>query len=353
MEKRQAIVADKWSAFEPDIAHNFFGFPPLRPYLIETAFGKALADEHRDNPHWAEDILIAAYLRDRRIESVLSLCCGFGSVERRVVMQLPGVRQCVGVDLAAGALEAARQRAAAAGLQNTAYVQADLNAYDWEAEKYDLVIANGALHHLWNLEGVLEGVRRTLKPGGLLYANEHVGASYQDYPPRQLELINAVAYLVPPELRERSPHRRYDRLLKLLHRLYNIPEPAGQPAWSSAKKALASALRRLFAPGSLDLYPGFGVLHRAQKDHLLRTDPSEGVRSAEIIPLIEQYFTDVEVRSYGGGLLAYALDRAFYHGFDADNPAHAATLALLCAVERHAVATGQIGIEHAIIIAHP
>jgi ubiquinone/menaquinone biosynthesis C-methylase UbiE len=53
-----------------------------------------------------------------------------------------------------------------------------LNDYDWKPSGYDLVIANGALHHIKNLEGVLDGMRRTLKPGGLLYVCEYIGTSH-------------------------------------------------------------------------------------------------------------------------------------------------------------------------------
>ncbi len=97
----------------------------------------------------------------------------------------------------------------------------------------------------------------------------------------------------------------------------------------------------------------FGIVHDSRKAEFLRTDPSECVRSAEIIPLTRRSFPSVQVMGYGGGILAYALDDEFYRRFDAANALHRETLAALCTLERHFMATGELGLEHAIIIARP
>lgn len=359
-----ALVAEKWSKHEqpPDLEKRFWNFPPLSPYLIRSAFGEDLAMEHQHNKFWAEDMIVSKYLRNRNIESVFSLCCGFGHVERRIIPQLLDVKKCVAVDIATGALEVARQKAREAGLDHVIdYVCADLNNYTWEEGKYDLVIANGALHHLVNLEDVLQGIKLTLRENGIFYANEHVGASYQDYPVRQLELINAVAYLVPPELRKRigTPFRHSHKFLLRLYKLYDIlsgnrtiPNPDDRPMWSKKRKMLASILRRISertGRGKDQFH--FGIVRDSQKEHLLRTDPSECVRSSEIIPLTKKCFTEVEIRSYGGGILAYALDKKFYEDYDHSNPVHRKTLDILCQLEEHFIQTNQIDIEYAIIIA--
>ena len=345
-------VGEHWSKSEPtQEADNFYMSPLMRPYIIESAYGKDLAAEHKHNSYFAEDIFISKYLGARRVESILSLCCGFGVVERHFASKLPGVKHCLGVDVAEGALETARERAASAGIQGISYQCADLNNFPWESEKYDLVIANGALHHLSNLEGAFEGIRRTLKPGGLLYACEYVGPSYQDHAARQLEIINAAAFLVPPELRARKglPLIPNKRLFRFLSRLYSIAARAEHPDWSRKKKLAAAMLKKILRrkPDTLD----FGVVHISPKDELLRLDPSEGVRSAEIIPLVKHYFPNVEVRPFGGGILQYALDENFYRNYDAKNPTHARSLEILWRLERQFMETGEISIENAFIIA--
>ena len=351
MEKELTTVGNHWSQHEPEPeGSGYYGFPPLRPYLIETAFGKDLAVEHQQNPWWAEDIFVLTYLRSKKVESVISLACGFGSVERRIVSQLPDVKHCIGVDIAQGALKVARQRAVENGLQSISYECANLNNYHWEKGKFDLVIANGALHHLRNLEGVFEGIRYTLKPGGILYGCEYVGASYQDHPVRQLELINAAAYLIPPELRGRKRIPFANRRIgKFLSRLYAVADRQERPEWSPAEKIVASISRKIFKqkPNVFN----FGIVHVSPKDHLLRTDPSECVRSSEIIPLIKKYFPEVEIRPFGGGILMHALHSKFYECYDQSNSLHTKTLEMLCQLEKHFMETNETSIENAFLIA--
>ena len=342
-----------WSAYEPEIATGFFGFPPLRRYLIATAFGVESAEKHGENRWWAEDIVSDLYLGDRDIASMLSLCCGFGAVEQHMVAYLDSVDTCVAVDIAEGAVEEAARRAAGLGLDKVIrYDVANLNAYEWPDSTYDLVVATGALHHLAELEGVLDGVVRCLKPGGVLFANEHIGASHQDYPKRQLELINATAYLVPPELRCRRPLRNNPLNQRHLRRLAdallgNLDLGSDHAERSPRKQALARILGRVSLPPRRD----FGPLVLSPKQRFLVTGPSEGVSSDRIVSSIRARFGEVNVHPYGGAVLAYALDGAFYAGFDAQNPAHARLLHALCSLEAFLVRSGELPDEHAIIVA--
>ena len=344
-----AIVASKWSHFEPDTTRSFFGFAPLRPYLIETAYGHALAQKHKDNRFWAEDILASTMLRGRRIRHILSLCCGFGEVERRVASRLPSVETCHGVDLAPGALDEARTRAAAQGLTGFTYECADLNRYAWPEAAYDLIIANGALHHLAALEQVLEGIARALRLGGVVYANEHVGASRLDHSPRQMELINAAAYLVPPELRLRQPlpFSNSRSVPQFINRLYRLSLARGSLSAGARGGALTGVARAIFGPTPFH----FGALYRSQAAKLARSDPSESIRSDEILHLFRARFPRAQIRAYGGGILAYALDDRFYEAYDEANPRHRGVLDLLCALERELMASGELGPEHAILTA--
>lgn len=344
-----AVVASKWSQLEPDTSRSFFGFAPLRVYLIETAYGPALAARHKGNRYWAEDILVSTLLRGRRIRNVLSLCCGFGEVERRIVARLPAVETCLGVDLAPGAIEEARARALSAGITSLTYECADLNSYPWPEAAFDLIVANGALHHLAALEDALEGIARALRPGGVVYANEHVGASRLDHSPRQIELINAAAYLVPPELRRRDPLPFSDsnRVPQLINRLYLRSRASASLSSGARRGALTGIARAIFNPSAF----GFGALYRSPAAKLARTDPSESVRSAEILRLFRWQFPQGQIRAYGGGILAYALDEKFYEAYDEANPRHREALGLLCALERELMASGELGPEHAILTA--
>lgn len=346
-------VEKKWSTLQPEVEKCFFGFPPLRPYLISLAYGDELARLQKDNRWWAEDIFTDLYLRERPVRRVLSLCCGFGIVEQHLLQRLPGAPSCMALDVAEGALEVARERAAGLGL-DIEYKRADLNRCSFGDAEYDLVIANGALHHLSNLEGVLEAVNRCLTPTGILYASETVGPSLQDFPSRQLELINAVAYLVPPELRLRRGFMGHSSrsgmiahmMRDLLHGRLTIDERS----FSGRELQMARVLRRLF-PSARERHYEFAPLRISHKQKLLREDPSEGVRSSEIIAVMRRTFGEVEEHPYGGPILTYALDRGFYDGYDDENPNHRALLDLFCNIERHYMSSGELRTEHAILIA--
>lgn len=344
-------VAEYWSQSEPQVdAPNFYTSPITRPYIIESAFGNKFVESHRTDSAFAENILIDIYLKQRNIESVLSLCCGFGHVERNLVKKLGTIKECLGIDLAEGALAVARQRAHDEGVTSIKYSVADLNNYDWAKKKYDLVIANGALHHINNLEEAFAGIRDCLKPGGILIACEYVGPSYQDHSNRQLEIINAVSFLVPSELRARKGrvviNEKIFRLLSSAYSAVNQKEKAEWPKW----KKFVARVGRIFLRENKNKF-NFGVVHISPKNHLLRVDPSECVRSAELIAVAKGYFPKLEVRPFGGGILQHALDIGFYNSFDSSNSKHVSAFEAICQLEKHFMNTGEVGIENAFLIA--
>jgi SAM-dependent methyltransferase len=346
-----AKVSRFWSGRKPpdETTGGFLYSPITRPYILATAYGQDTVEPYRHSSTWLWDLLVDRHLAGRRIRQVLSLCCGFGVVERILLPRLPEVADCCGLDIAPGAIAMAQRLAADAGLTSARYEVADINARAWEAERYDLVIANGALHHLSHLEDVLAGVRKTLKPGGVFFSCEYVGPDYQDHCPRQLELINAAAFLVPPELRARTGTcwHRHPAIFRALTRLHTAAACQDRPHWPGWKQRIARATRRVSRRPAFD----FGVVHISPKSHLLRADPSECVRSSEVLPVVRRFFPAAEIRPMGGGLLEFALDARFYEQFDASNERHRRDFALVCDAERHYMSTGEIRSDFAIIFA--
>ena len=93
MTNELSKVSKFWSKNEPVLdSWGFYTSPLMRPYIIETAYGKDLVGEYPYHSSFAEDIFISKYLRGKKIKSILSLCCGFGSVKRRLVSQLADVQ---------------------------------------------------------------------------------------------------------------------------------------------------------------------------------------------------------------------------------------------------------------------
>ena len=164
MSHETDIVRDYWSHFDCSASEeNFYLFPPIRARSCELIFGEVDA-ARRD---WCEYWTIEKLLKDRiPFEKCLSVCCGFGEIERILARQNVA-RQFVGTDIAPGAIEQAKQQAANEGLANIEYYVADLNQDDLPAGEFDLIWANGALHHISNLDVVIPKLHVALKDGGI------------------------------------------------------------------------------------------------------------------------------------------------------------------------------------------
>lgn len=185
----------------------------------------------------------------------LSIGCGFGIIERRLRRQ-DFCQLIHGVDVAENAIETARKTAEAEGLDGLTYEVADLNAAKFPPETYDVVYAHASLHHIFQLEHLLNEIKRTLKPGGLFYVYEYVGPSQMQFPRRDLELADVFLKLIP---------ERYRKF---------------QKREGIKKEAF-----------------------RASLDSMNSSDPSEGIRASEIVPLIASRFEIIHFRHVGGTLL--------------------------------------------------
>lgn len=99
--------------------------------------------------------------------SVLDIGCGRGRVLLQLAERYPN-SDFTGYELSDAALNHAREQAARKGLSNVHFVQRDLTDFDQhaEAERFDWVTAFDAIHDQAAPQNVLDGVYKTLKPGG-------------------------------------------------------------------------------------------------------------------------------------------------------------------------------------------
>jgi 2-polyprenyl-3-methyl-5-hydroxy-6-metoxy-1,4-benzoquinol methylase len=186
---------------------------------------------------------------------VLSLGCGFGVIER--VLRRSDYCQLIhGVDVADGAIEEARKTAQDERLDGLTYEVADLNTAKLPQETYDAVYVHAALHHVFQLEHLLDQIKQTLKPGGLFVVYEYIGPSQMQFPRRDLELADIFLKLIPER------YRKFQR------------------GGGTKKEAL-----------------------RVSLDSMNSSDPSEGIRASEIVPLIASRFEIRHFRYVGGTLL--------------------------------------------------
>ena len=317
MKQEAERAAEFWSSIDCSASErNFYAFPPIRSRSCKLIFGQA--DSRAD---WCEYWTVEKYLKERvPFDSALSLCCGFGELER-ILARLNVFRQMIGLDIAPGAIEQAKSRARSDGFTNIDYKVCDINVEDLPAQAYDLIWANGALHHIRDLERVIPMLYRALKPNGILISNEYVGPRYQRIGERQQEVINAVVHLLP------SPFR----------------EPlTSEKSWIERLKARALANERAGPFGQ--------VWRHTPMSYFTDVDPSECVASDRIVPILTETFDSIDVRYFGGSILFYALGANFYNEFDLTNERHKKLLEMLFQIEDALVSAGEIPNDNAHIV---
>ncbi len=98
---------------------------------------------------------------------VLDVGCGRGRVLLRLAASYPN-SGFVGYELSADALRQARHEARRQNLGNVQFVERDLTNFHEtaEADSFDLVTAFDAIHDQAAPQNVLDGIHRTLRPGG-------------------------------------------------------------------------------------------------------------------------------------------------------------------------------------------
>jgi len=239
------------------------------------------------------------------LERVLTLGCGGGELERGLT-KYGLAREYVGLDIADGALERARAAAREAGLEAIRYERADLDRLELPPKTYDIVFGVFSVHHVRELERLMDQVARTLRPGGLFVLNEYVGPTRFQWPREQVDLCNALLATLPERAR----------------RIVTSPLRVKRTIWCPTVEELAAI------------------------------DPSEAVRSAEIEPVLSRRFDVIDRRPYGGTIL-HPLLADIAGNFESDDPAVVAILDALIRTEENLMESGLIPSDFMLLIAHP
>lgn len=237
------------------------------------------------------------------MERVLTLGCGGGEFERGLA-QYRFAREHDAFDIAEGAIHKAVDAAREAGLTHIRYEVADLNRVALARNRYDVVFGLSAIHHISALESLFAQVRESLKPGGYFLLDEFIGPCQFQWPDAQLDAVNQVLAQVPEQFRRRRG-----------------------PPWG-----IKTAVSR---PTIASMNAG---------------DPSEAIRSAEIVPLLKDYFEVIEFRGYGGSLLHLVLE-GIAGNFLPGDPVATEWIERLSEIEDQLILNGKLGHDFAVIIA--
>ena len=100
-------------------------------------------------------------------DRVLDIGCGTGK-DTREAARITQAGSALGVDLSSAMLDVARQRAAAEGIDNARFEQADAQIHSFESQAFDVAIGRTSAMFFGDRVAALTNVGRALRPGGRL-----------------------------------------------------------------------------------------------------------------------------------------------------------------------------------------
>ncbi|MEW6584544.1 MAG: class I SAM-dependent methyltransferase [Nitrospirota bacterium] len=272
------------------------------PAVQRRLNAKVSGSPEKDAYQFFMDFLIAQGGRIP-LERCLTLGCGAGDLERGLA-KYPFCRQHDAYDIAGGAIERAKEQARAMGLSHISYEVADINTLSLPPNTYDVVFGVSSVHHLKDLEHVYSEVDVTLKPGGYFFLNEFVGPTKFQWTDKQLNIVN--------------------KLLQILPDRYRVSK--------KDSSSLKSEYRR----------PTIGEM-----DNI---DPSEAIRSEDILKLLPVFFDVVEKKDLGGTIL-HLLLQDIAGNFDQNNELDMKLLNILFEFEDIYIETGELPSDFTVVIA--
>jgi len=292
------------------------------------------------------------------LQRCLSLGCGTGPLERDLCNR--GIAKTIDAyDVAEVSIQKARELAESEGYLNINYYVSDINTIILPESAYDAVWVAGSLHHFEALEHVYQQIKKCLKPGGLLIINEYVGPSRFQFPSRQKEIINMCFQLLPSEYRipvalpegfEPVPSKELPiavwRTLKwYIRRLVEkIREGDLLPTIRRKLGIQPRKLTTLFIERNEVYFPSI--------DDVIKADPSEAVRSSEIVEIMKKDFEILEEKGSGGNILQFLLSGIAGHFAKEDENARS-LLRMIMNIEETLLASGELKSDFAYIVARP
>jgi 2-polyprenyl-3-methyl-5-hydroxy-6-metoxy-1,4-benzoquinol methylase len=233
----------------------------------------------------------------------MSLGCGTGLVEREAVSK--GIcKRFDGFDITPDSIEKAKSEAKANHMESSLHYEVrDLNEIRLEPDKYDFILISHAYHHVAKLEHTAREMRKALKPDGIILMSEYIGPSQFQFTDPQLEWMNLLLGELPEKYRK-------------------------------------------------DLRTGEGLkgpVIRPTREFMSQADPSEAIRSDEIIPVTRRYFDLFERKDYGGTLLQFLL-ADIAGNFDPQDLHDKELMEYLCDKEWHLIREGTLSSDFAILV---
>jgi SAM-dependent methyltransferase len=347
-------IIRSWSTSYFSKELDLYTFKPACNYFYRCVSGdeEGIAEEN-----WFENWLIKTYLKDKiPVAECLTLCCGHGERDRRL-SKMGFFENCLGLDISPEAIESCRKNAFIEKLDNLKYSIANLNTEKLNRNTYDLIYVGGGMHHILNLEHLVDEIYQSLKPGGLLVCDEYIGPAYNNLSNRHREIINGAIHLIPHSLRYANEDNfipnywKSSTLKNIIYvltklRSFNFEKYEVSLMWPLYKQRLFIFGKRLFNLMSRNHRNTqkwkFGQVFDICPESIKKGDPSEGIRSDEIIPIIKQKFKSTNVHYYNGSLISYILDKKFFLNYNPERKDHCDLFDQLVNLEKYYIHNNEI-----------
>jgi SAM-dependent methyltransferase len=163
------------------------------------------------------------------------------------------------------------------------------------ARSFDSVFMFMVMHHVLPLESLMEKIRDCKKPDAYFFVNEYVGPNRFQWSDLVMEHGNRILKSLPERLR-----------------IHGVTGSVSTQFWRPSLRAMIDG------------------------------DPSEAIRSADILPLLGAYFEIVETRNYGGTILQPLLADIVHNFHPDESEEDAEILRGLFAEEQYLISKGVI-----------
>ena len=246
------------------------------------------------------------------VDKVLSIGSGDGALERHLA-SINAAKEIVGIDLAPKRIEIAKETANRLAkeynVQNPiTYIVGNVETSPLPGSDYDAIYFNSSLHHMSDLDSILQSCSNALKHDGYLFINEYIGPNRFDFSKREREVMTSVFQTIP--IKYRISQADYDKGKVRTHLAFPSPE------------------------------------------EVERVDPSEAINSAGIVEAVCRHFDIVEFNSAGGTLIQFMLD-GIAGNFRHDDEDSLKVLDLIFKIEDTLVESGDLSPHFAMIVAQP
>ena len=255
-------VTKSWDSVTGSFSTNWWSVP-----YIQKRWNKLITGN--DDTEYPE-YLVNKYFLGRKTLVLLSPGCGTGGKELKFC-KFDNFKVIEAFDLSPERISIAKRNAEEKGVRNITYSVSDIMSFKFEKNKYDIVLFDSSLHHVKELEIILDKVYNSLKDDGVLVINEFVGPSRFQWSKEQLNKSNEALKILPVEYKRR---------------------------WKSGE-----IKSKNYRPGIL---------------RMIISDPSESVRSQDILNEIYKNFNIVEEKPYGGNVLHLTLKDISHNFMDED-----------------------------------